>query len=156
MDLAAEVAGDRHIRVTAQMMQMQPKAKKGSKPVPSGKVTFEINDGNAVNDGFKPIAVLSIETEKPDKSNSASLALKIGKLAQEMKANTVVFLTEGSTKEVVSSGWGIGFSYNYATVNSDPNGNGSVGSGGFGYSQGRSSYNNLIYLTAIVGVRKDG
>ena len=163
VDLKAEVTGEKHIRVTTQMLQPLPAGHpKGSKPKAKSskelrdkmKVKFEINDGQAVNDGFMPIAVLSIETEKPDKSNSASLAMKIGKIAEHMKANTVVFLTEGSTKQVVSSGWGIGFSYNYAQVNSDPSGNGSVGSGGFGYSQGKASYDNLIYLTAIVGTRK--
>ncbi len=163
VDLTAEVTGEKRIRVTTQMLQPLPPGhpKKDKKGVKSSKelrdkakVKFEINDGKAVNDGFMPIAVLSVETEKPDKSNSASLALKIGKIAKHMKANTVVFLTEGSTKEVVSSGWGIGFSYNYASVGSKPSDSGQVGSGGFGYSQGKASYDNLIYLTAIVGVRK--
>lgn len=153
-----DVEGAKQIRITAQMMRKkketkQPKDAKPSKPLP---VKFEINDGEAVNNGFVPIATLTVETKKPDKSNSASLAIAIGKKAQELGATNVVFLTEGSSKQLQSSGWGIGFSYNYAQVNSDPSGNGSVGSGGFGYSQGKAGYRNLIYLTAIVGVRKDG
>ena len=119
------------------------------KDVPA--VVFEINDGEAVNHGFKPVAVMSVAMEKPDKSNSASLAIAIGKKAKEMGASRVIFLTEGSSKKIYSSGWGIGLSYNYATVGSDRSDNGSVGAGGTGYSQGSAGYKNLVYLTAIVG-----
>ena len=159
VDLKAEVEGEKTIDVVTQMLVPLPAGhpkKKDKSSKPPGPVKFEINDGEAVNNGFKPIAVLSVRMKRPDKANSASLAIKIGKLAQHMKATHVVFLTEGSSKQMESSGWGIGFSYNYAQVNSDPSGNGSVGSGGFGYSQGKAGYKDLIYLTAIVGVRKDG
>ena len=79
------------------------------------------------------------------------MAIAIGKEAKSLGATRVIFLTEGSSKELKSSGWGIGFSYNYASVGSKASDNGSVGSGGTGYSQGTAKYNNLIYLTAIVG-----
>jgi len=154
VDLTADVEGERSIEVVTQMMVPLPDGHPRKVEPSKAKVVFEINDGDAVNSGFKPIAVLTVRTKRPDKSNSASLAIQIGRLAQHMKATHVVFLTEGSSKEMQSSGWGIGFSYNYASVNSDPNGNGSVGSGGFGYSQGKAGYKDLIYLTAIVGVRK--
>ena len=158
VDLDAEVAGGKHVRIVKQMMYV-PSAAEVEKKKKESKddikvypaVMFEINDGTKVNGGFKPIATLSIEAEKPDKSNSASLAMAIGRQARELGATRVIFLTEGSSKEMRSSGWGIGFSYNYAQVNSDPSGNGSVGSGGFGYSQGKAGYKNLIYLTAIIG-----
>ena len=159
VDLDAEIAGHKDIRIVKQMMVAPPKedtkSKKGKKtadtPKKKAPVMFEINDGTKVNGGFAPIAMLSIEAEKPDKSNSASLAMAIGRQARELGATRVIFLTEGSSKEMRSSGWGIGLSYNYASVNSDPSGNGSVGAGGFGYSQGKAGYKNLIYLTAIVG-----
>jgi len=160
VDLDVEVEGDGSIRILSQMMAILPekkkgpedKSKKGKQPVESKPVVkFEINDGNAVNGGFKPIATLSVETKKPDKSNSASLAIAIGKKARELGAKRVIFLTEGSSKQLKSSGWGVGLSYNYATVGSKPSDSGSVGSGGTGYSQGTAGYRNLIYLTAIVG-----
>jgi hypothetical protein len=161
VDLKADVAGEKSIRVVTQMLIPLPEGHPKKTPKDKSKVTekplkiaFEINDGEAVNNGFKPIAVLSVQTKKPDKSNSASLAVKIGKVAQHMQANTVIFLTEGSSKKLYSSGWGVGFSYNYAQVGSKPSDNGSVGSGGFGYSQGQAGYKDLVYLTAIVGVRK--
>ena len=49
--------------------------------------------------------------------------------------------------ELESSGWGIGFSYNYASVNSDAYGQGSVGAGGTGISGGSASYKKMPYLT---------
>lgn len=153
VDLDAEVTGGKTIRVITQMLQPLPaghpkkKDKSGKKPV----VKFEINDGEAVNHGFKPIAVLTVQTKKPDKANSASLALQIGKLARHMKASRVIFLTEGSSKKIYSSGWGIGLSYNYASVGSNASDNGSVGAGGTGYSQGSAGYRDLVYLSAIVG-----
>lgn len=157
-DLNTDVEGKRHIRILSQKLGIVKAKPIGKTPKDKSKITqkpikvkFEINDGETVNHGFKPIAVLSVETEKPDKSNSASLALAIGKKAHELGATRVVFLTEGSSKELHSSGWGIGFSYNYATVGSKASDNGSVGSGGTGYSQGKAGYSNLIYLTAIVG-----
>lgn len=158
VDLSVKVEGERKMRILTQMMApktLKPKPKKkgtqpAKKPAPM-KIKFEINDGVAVNHGFKPIATMSIETKVPDKSNSASLAIAVGKEAKKLGATRVIFLTEGSSKLLKSSGWGIGFSYNYATVGSDPSDNGSVGSGGTGYSQGKASYKNLIYLTAIVG-----
>jgi hypothetical protein len=161
VDLKADVAGEKSIRVVTQMLIPLPEGHPKKTPKDKSKITekplkiaFEINDGEAVNNGFKPIAVLSVQTKKPDKSNSASLAVKIGKVAAHMKANTVIFLTEGSSKKLYSSGWGVGFSYNYAQVGSKPSDNGSVGSGGFGYSQGQAGYKDLVYLTAIVGTRK--
>ena len=159
VDLDAEVQGAEDITVIQQMMVAPPKedtkSKKDKKPADTPKkkaaVNFELNDGKAVNHGFKPIATLTVEADKPDKSNSASLAIAIGKVARELGATRVVFLTEGSSKELHSSGWGIGFSANWATVDSDPSGSGGVGSGGFGYSQGTAGYRDKIYLTAIVG-----
>lgn len=149
VDLTVDVEGDKHIRILAQMMG-KPKTpkKKDAKPT---KVKFEINDGKAVNHGFVPIATLSVETKVPDKSNSASLAIAVGQEARKLGASRVIFLTEGSSKQLKSSGWGIGLSYNYATVGSKPSDSGSVGSGGTGYSQGKAGYRNLIYLTAIIG-----
>ena len=158
VDLNVKVEGAKKIRILTQMMGV---AKKPEKPGPTpksskekrekAKIKFEINDGEAVNHGFMPIATLSVETKTADKSNSASLAIAIGKEAQRLGASRVIFLTEGSSKEMRSSGWGIGLSYNYATVDSKPSGAGSVGSGGTGYSQGKAGYKNLIYLTAIIG-----
>ena len=155
VDMDVEVEGAKHIRIRTQMMMVPPEPVEGAESdieeedVPA--IVFEINDGEAVNGGFKPVAVMSVAMEKPDKSNSASLAIAIGKKAQALGASRVIFLTEGSSKKIYSSGWGIGLSYNYATVGSDRSDNGSVGAGGTGYSQGSAGYKNLVYLTAIVG-----
>ena len=158
VDLTVDVEGEKRIRIIEQMMAKPktPKKDKSGKPAKPPKVKFEINDGEAVNHGFVPIATLSVATKTPDKSNSASLAIAIGKKAQALGCNTVIFLTEGSSKQIESSGWGIGLSYNYASVGSNASDNGSVGAGGTGYSQGKAGYKDLIYLTAVVGVRKDG
>jgi hypothetical protein len=156
VDLSVEIEGERQIRILTQMMAIskaKPKEKdnKFAKKKPEELVVFEINDGKAVNHGFTPIAVLSVETKQPDKSNSASLAIAIGQKAKALGAKRVIFLTEGSSKLLKSSGWGVGLSYNYATVGSKASDSGSVGSGGTGYSQGKAGYRNLIYITAIVG-----
>lgn len=154
VDLDVPVEGEKNIRILTQMMMVPPEPVEGEvaeQDIEDAAVTFEINDGEAVNHGFTPIAVLSVAMEKPDKSNSASLAVAIGKHARSLGAKRVVFLTEGSSKKIYSSGWGIGLSYNYATVGSKASDNGSVGAGGTGYSQGSAGYKNLVYLTAIVG-----
>lgn len=162
VDLTQQVEGEKSIHITAQMMNTMAPAKepkktgkeKSSKELRDKKeapVVFEINDGEAVNHGFMPIAVLSVATEKPSKSNSASLAMAIGKKAKALGAKRVIFLTEGSSKELTSWGVGIGFSYSYAKVDSDPSGGGGVGAGGTGWSMGKGAYDSLIYLTAIVG-----
>ena len=156
VDLDVKVEGGKRINILTQMMMVvkaKPKEKenKFAKKKPEAKVVFEINDGKAVNHGFTPVATLSVETKVPDKSNSASLAIAIGQKARELGATRVIFLTEGSSKLLKSSGWGVGLSYNYATVGSKASDSGSVGSGGTGYSQGKAGYRNLIYITAIIG-----
>ena len=161
VDLNAEIEGYKSIKMVVQMMSVprpkksaEPKGKKKGevkeKPVPAA-VTFAINNGKEVNGGLKPVAVVSCELENPNKANSASLAMALGKKAQELGATKVVFTTEGSSKVLTSSGWGIGFSYSYAEVGSKPSDSGSVGSGGFGYSRGTGGYQNKIYLTAVLG-----
>ena len=121
VDLDAEVTGGKTIRVITQMLQPLPaghpkkKDKSGKKPV----VKFEINDGEAVNHGFKPIAVLTVQTKKPDKANSSSLDGHNDKLARHIKACSGICLTEGSSKKIYCSGWGIGLSYNYASLGSN-------------------------------------
>ena len=142
--LDSPVIGEKHIRILIQPLGPGSKTKVKD-------VKFEINDGEAINGGFTPVAVFTVETEKPDKSNSASLALAIGKKAKELGASRVVFTTEGSSKELSSWGVGIGLSYNYASVGSDASDNGSVGAGGTGWSMGKAGYSNLIYLSAVAG-----
>lgn len=142
--LDSPVLGEKSIRIL-----IQPLGPGSKKKVDS--VKFEINDGEAINHGFTPVAVFTVETEKPDASNSASLALAIGKKAKELGASRVIFTTEGSSKELSSWGVGIGLSYNYASVGSDASDNGSVGAGGTGWSMGKAGYNNLIYLSAVAG-----
>lgn len=142
--LDSPVLGEKSIRILIQPLGPGSKEKVDS-------VKFEINDGEAINHGFTPVAVFTVETEKPDKSNSASLALAIGKKAKELGASRVIFTTEGSSKELSSWGVGIGLSYNYASVGSDASDNGSVGAGGTGWSMGKAGYNNLIYLSAVAG-----
>lgn len=118
---------------------------------PTKTVVFELNDGKVVNDGFKPIAVITVAMKKDKEINSASLAMAIGKRARALGAGRCVFLTEGSTKKLTSGGWGIGLSYNMAKVGSDGNDQGSVGAGGTGYSRGWAMNKDMIYLTAIIG-----
>ena len=115
------------------------------------KVLFELNDGEAVNDGFMPVAVVTIAMKKTKKVNSASLAMALGQKAKELKCKRVVFLTEGSSKQMNSGGWGIGLSYNYAKVGSGSNDQGTVGAGGTGYSRGWARNVDLVYLSAIMG-----
>ena len=130
-------------------MNTQMLAAKGK--VPAKAVTFELNDGEVINGGFKPIAVITIQADSIKDINSASLAMAAGKRAQALGAGRCIFLTEGSTSELTSSGWGIGMSYSRAGVGSDGNDMGQVGAGGTGYSRGKGKFKRYVYLTAIVG-----
>lgn len=156
VDLDAEVEGESKMKINMQVMQPKKVEKfnkymKSTKGAKYGKVTFDINDGKKVNGGFEPIAIITLSSEKPNKVNSAMLAMLVGKRARAMGASKVIFLTEGSTKVLSSWGVGIGLSYNSATVDSKPSGSGSVGSGGTGWSMGKARYYDHIYLTAVVG-----
>lgn len=95
------------------------------------------------------VAIGTIYTKEKD-VNSAELFMALAIKAREHGANAVVLMGEGVTVDLSSFGWGIGFSYNMAKVNSDPDGEGSVGAGGTGISGGRASYSKMPYLTFAV------
>jgi hypothetical protein len=113
-------------------------------------IKFELNgtpQAKAVKDaGSKPIAIGTIKSTEDD-INTAELFMTLVKKAREVGATNVILLSEGIKVELESSGWGIGFSYNYASVNSDLYGQGSVGAGGTGISGGSASYKKMPYLT---------
>ena len=113
-------------------------------------VTFYIQGSDVDKElkakGNKPIAVGSINTDEVD-VNSPELYMALVNKAKEIGANNVVLMSEGVELELVSSGWGIGASYNYASVNSDAHGQGSVGAGGTGYSKGHAKYDKKPFLT---------
>lgn len=144
----ADLSSDVKTKNITMNVQVMGKAKS---KVAIKKVLFKLNDGEAVNHGFVPIAVISCIMRKTDDLNSASLAMALGQKAKGMGAGKVVFLTEGSSVKLESGGWGIGLSYNMAKVGSDSNDMGSVGAGGTGYSRGWGKHKNLVYLTAILG-----
>lgn len=98
------------------------------------------------NSGSKPIAIGTIKCTEDD-INSVELFLTLVKKAKEIGSTNIILLSEGIKVELESSGWGIGFSYNYASVNSDDYGQGSVGAGGTGISGGSASYKKMPYLT---------
>jgi hypothetical protein len=113
-------------------------------------VKFELNgtpQAKAVKDaGSKPIAIGTIKSTEDD-INTAELFMTLVKKAREIGATNIILLSEGIKIELESSGWGLGFSYNYASVNSDLYGQGSVGAGGTGISGGSASYKKMPYLT---------
>ena len=107
--------------------------------------------GSAVDEelkakGYKPVAIGSINTDETD-VNSPELYMALVKKAEEIGAGNVVLMSEGVELEIISSGWGLGASYNYASVNSDQHGQGSVGAGGTGYSKGKAHYEKKPFLT---------
>jgi len=113
-------------------------------------VVFCIQGSDVSNElkvkGNKPIAIGSINTDDID-VNSPELYMALVKKAKEIGAHHIVLMSEGVELELVSSGWGIGASYNYASVNSDAYGQGSVGAGGTGYSRGHAKYDKKPFLT---------
>jgi len=113
-------------------------------------VNFELKgtpEAKAVRDaGSKPIAIGTIKCTEDD-INTAELFMTLVKKAKAIGATNIILLSEGIKIELESSGWGLGFSYNYASVNSDLHGQGSVGAGGTGISGGSASYKKMPYLT---------
>jgi hypothetical protein len=113
-------------------------------------IKFELNgtpQSKALKDaGSKPIAIGTIKSTEDD-INTVELFMTLVKKAKEIGATNVILLSEGIKVELESSGWGLGFSYNYASVNSDLHGQGSVGAGGTGISGGSASYKKMPYLT---------
>jgi len=103
-------------------------------------------ESKSIRSGHKTIALGTIKCDEDD-INSAELFMVLAKKAYAVGAHNVILLSEGIKIELESSGWGLGFSYNYASVNSDLYGQGSVGAGGTGISGGSASYKKMPYLT---------
>lgn len=99
----------------------------------------------------RPMAIVTIRSDSAGKINSAMLAAKIAAYAKSIYANKIVFISEGSIRQLSSWGLGIGFNTVQSRVDSDPNGYGSVGSGGTGWSWGKSHYLHMPFITAVVG-----
>ena len=100
---------------------------------------------------FVPVAVITLKADDSETMNSATIAIKLAKIARSIHAPRIVLIKEGVIKRLTSSGWGIGLSFNYASVGSSMSDNGQVGAGGTGYSTGQASYLMLPYITAVVG-----
>ena len=79
--------------------------------------------------------------------NSVELFMTLAVKAKQLGATAVVIMGEGVKINLKSFGWGVGFSYNMAKVDSDPSGTGSVGAGGTGFSGGTAGYTKMPYLT---------
>jgi len=99
--------------------------------------------------GFKPVAILTLEAE--DEVNSAVLAAGLAHKAKDLGCSEITFIREGVVRELTSTGYGIGLSYNYATVGSGMSGHGGVGAGGTGWSHGSARYLSYPYMTAVCG-----
>jgi len=96
--------------------------------------------------------VLALGTIKSDDDdiNSFELFYALAKKAKEIGGTNIILIGEGVKIELSSSGWGLGLSYNMATVNSDAYGSGQVGAGGTGISGGSASYSKMPYLSFAI------
>ena len=113
----------------------------------SDTVTFSLQGttkANALNSA-PTLAIGTIKSTSED-VNTPELFMVLAKKAKELGASNIVLIGEGVKVELASNGWGIGFSYNYAGVNSDGHGQGQVGAGGTGISGGKASYSKMPYL----------
>lgn len=117
-------------------------------PAACDDVTFQLAKTEA-DYTDAPLAVISIRADDYT-ANSASLARKLARMAKSVGGSRIVFLKEGVTKRLHSSGWGIGINNNISVVNASPTGIGGVASGGTGYSSGDAEYYSLPYLIAVV------
>ena len=119
-----------------------------SKASNSTKVEFQIVQ-NKADLACNPLAIISIRADD-NVVNSASLAHKLADMARSVGGTKIVFIKEGVTKRLHSSGWGVGISNNISVVNTSPTGIGGVAASGTGYSQGEAEYYSLPYLVAVV------
>jgi hypothetical protein len=62
-----------------------------------------------------------------------------------MGANAIHVSAEGTQRKLKSFGWGIGFNYTQATLNSDEDSSG-IGSGGLGISGSTAGYVNMPWM----------
>lgn len=110
-------------------------------------VSFSLQGSSSASalDSVPTLAIGTIKATDED-VNTPELFMILAKKANELGASHVVLLGEGVKVELASNGWGIGFSYNYAGVNSDGHGQGQVGAGGTGISGGKASYSKMPYL----------
>lgn len=103
------------------------------------QIVWKKNNANVV-------AIGTIQAEDVE-INSAELFMALAVKAKLRGATRVVLMGEGVKIDLTSFGWGLGFSYNMASVDSDANGKGSVGAGGTGISGGKAGYTKMPYLT---------
>lgn len=104
---------------------------------------------NIKSQGSKILALGTIKSDDED-INSIELFYALAMKAKEIQGSNIILIGEGVKIELKSSGWGVGLSYNMATVNSDAYGQGSVGAGGTGISGGSASYSKMPYLTFAI------
>ena len=110
------------------------------------RVRFSIASSMDISD---PLAIISVRADDLT-ATSAKLAVKLSNLARSVGGSRVVFLKEGVTKRLHSTGWGVGINNNISVVNADPTGIGGVASGGTGYSAGDAEYLSLPYVIAVI------
>lgn len=118
------------------------------------KPKFFLNQKVDVTDtvpGFRIISAVTARADDNNTMNSATLAAKFRKHADEVGGTCIILLSEGTTKRLSSWGVGVGLSANYAQVDSKAKGAGGAGAGGTGWSWGEAEYFSLPYLTAVVG-----
>ena len=108
-----------------------------------------VGNGGVYPAGFHPIAICTFKAEGP--VTSATIAAALAHKARTLGATKIVFIREGVHRKLESTGYGIGLSYNYATVGSGQSGFGGVGAGGTGWSHGSAEYLSMPYLTAAIG-----
>lgn len=103
-------------------------------------ITKPANGSNLV-----PIAIGSVAAMN-GKSISADVLAKIIVAASERGATHIQILAEGKNRNIVASGWGIGFNATHSQLHESDNSRGSVGSGGTGYSTGKSGYEDYPWI----------
>jgi hypothetical protein len=97
------------------------------------------------DNNLTPVAIGTVAA-KNGKSISADVLAKIIVAASERGATHIQILAEGKNRSIVASGWGIGFHGTQSQLHDSENSRGSVGSGGTGYSTGKSGYEDYPWI----------
>jgi hypothetical protein len=143
---------DKGIRVKVRRLATVATDDEGA-AIASSKVTVYTAIDSAKSAGeYRVLAFITARGLKPENHSVSAVAAAL-KAAMAIGADAVVGAGEGSYKELKSFGWGVGLSWNTATM-SKGNNLSNVGSGGTGISGAKASYLQFPYIQLIALQKK--
>ena len=116
------------------------------------KVVVSLKPYDSVNKDF--IGFVTARSDDGD-TTSVEVMAKAALAAMNAGANVIHFSAQGAVRDVVASGWGIGFNTTQASLHSNTNSDSNVTSAGMGYSRATAGTRDKPWLQGFALVDYD-